>query len=56
MHDHIPSSGDRPLRDGSLFSGYGGLDLAVEHVFNAGTTWFSEITNPSPERHRSVRH
>lgn len=32
-----------PLRVGSLFSGYGGLDLAVEEVFNARTIWFSEI-------------
>lgn len=32
-----------PLRVGSLFSGYGGLDLAVELVFNARTIWFSEI-------------
>ncbi|MCT1548988.1 DNA cytosine methyltransferase [Brevibacterium casei] len=45
MHDHIPSMG-RPLRVGSLFSGYGGLDLAVEHVFNAETVWFSEINEP----------
>lgn len=45
MHDHIPSSGRR-LRVGSLFSGYGGLDLAVEHVFNAETVWFSEINEP----------
>ncbi|SMX77906.1 DNA-methyltransferase (dcm) [Brevibacterium aurantiacum] len=37
---------DRPLRVGSLFSGYGGLDLAVEHVFNAETVWFSEINEP----------
>lgn len=28
---------ERPLRAGSLFSGYGGLDLAVERVFNAET-------------------
>mgnify|MGYP002652842456 CR=1 FL=1 len=28
----------RRLRVGSLFSGYGGLDLAVEHVFNAGAS------------------
>lgn len=31
-----------PLRVGSLFSGYGGLDLAVEHAFDAETIWFSE--------------
>lgn len=34
------------LRVGSLFSGYGGLDLAVEEVFNARTVWFSEINEP----------
>lgn len=45
MHDHTPS-GDRRLRVGSLFSGYGGLDLAVEHVFSAETVWFSEINEP----------
>lgn len=37
---------DRLLRVGSLFSGYGGLDLAVEHVFNSETVWFSEINEP----------
>lgn len=36
----------RLLRVGSLFSGYGGLDLAVEEVFNAHTVWFSEINEP----------
>lgn len=36
----------RPLRIGSLFSGYGGLDIAVEEVFNARTIWFSEINEP----------
>lgn len=37
---------DRLLRVGSLFSGYGGLDLAVEHVFNSETVWLSEINEP----------
>ena len=30
------------LRIGSLCSGYGGLDLAVESVFDARTAWFCE--------------
>ena len=34
------------LKIGSLFSGYGGLDLAVEHVFNAKTVWFSKLNKP----------
>ena len=33
----------RTLRIGSLCSGYGGLDLAVEQFFNARTVWFSEF-------------
>ena len=45
MHEYVPSS-ERRLRVGSLVSGYGGLDLAVEHVFNAETIWFSEINGP----------
>ena len=45
MHEPKASSDSR-LRIGSLFSGYGGLDLAVEHVFNAKTVWFSELNEP----------
>lgn len=39
----------RRLRIGSLFSGYGGLDLAVEEVFGGETVWFSEFS-PAPAR------
>ena len=31
------------LKIGSLFSGYGGLDMAVEHVFGAEPAWFCEF-------------
>jgi DNA (cytosine-5)-methyltransferase 1 len=37
---------ERRLKCGSLFSGYGGLDLAVEEVFGARTVWFAE-TDPA---------
>nr|WP_323374325.1 DNA cytosine methyltransferase [Corynebacterium pygosceleis] len=30
------------LRIGSMFSGYGGLDLAVEQVLDAEPVWFVE--------------
>lgn len=46
MADQPLTSPAAPLRVGSLFSGYGGLDLAVEEVFNARTIWFSEIKEP----------
>lgn len=37
------------LRLGSLFSGYGGLDLAIERVFGARTVWVSDI-DPGPRK------
>lgn len=40
MHDHAPNP--RP-RIGSLFSGYGWLDVAVEHATGGWTVWFSEL-------------
>ena len=43
MHD-LDASGVPRLRIGSLFSGYGGLDLTVEHVFNAKPVWFYELS------------
>ena len=46
MHETSDQRHDRCLRAGSLFSGYGGLDLAVEEVFDAHTIWFSEINEP----------
>jgi len=48
MPDSTPAPA-APLRIGSLFSGYGGLDLAVERVFGGRTAWFSEL-NPAPAR------
>jgi DNA (cytosine-5)-methyltransferase 1 len=46
MRDLDSHGHDHRLRIGSLFSGYGGLDLAVEHTFNARTVWYSEINQP----------
>ncbi len=45
---HAPNNhgSDHLLRIGSLFSGYEGLDFAVEHVFDAETVWFSELNEP----------
>ena len=42
--DHIASEGrDRTLTIGSLFTGAGMLDRAVEEVFDARTAWVSDI-------------
>ncbi|HLS14672.1 MAG TPA: DNA cytosine methyltransferase [Beutenbergiaceae bacterium] len=46
MRDNATVVRGRPLRAGSLCSGHGGLDLAVEHAFHAETIWFSEIYEP----------
>lgn len=35
------------MRVGSLCSGYGGLDLAVEHVLGGCTVWHSEVAPPA---------
>lgn len=42
----LNTSSDSELRVGAFLSGYDGLDLAVEHVFNAKTVWFSELNEP----------
>jgi DNA (cytosine-5)-methyltransferase 1 len=41
----FPQARPRPWRVGSLCTGYGGLDLAVEQVFGGGLVWYAE-TDP----------
>lgn len=43
---HTSSPSRRRLKIGSLFSGYGGLDLAAEDYFDAETVWYSELSAP----------
>ena len=42
------------LKIGSLFSGVGGLDLAVEAFFDAQTAWHCEV-DPEPSKVLSAR-
>ena len=50
MSDHRPPAGPRPgPRIGSLCSGYGGLDLAVELVLGGQLAWYAEV-----DRHASA--
>jgi DNA (cytosine-5)-methyltransferase 1 len=37
------------LKIGSLFSGYGGLDLGIQGVIDSETAWFCEI-EPAPSK------
>ena len=39
----MPERRTMPLRIGSLFSGYGGLDLAVQQVYEAEPVWHVEF-------------
>ena len=43
------------MRIGSLFTGYGGLDMAVEQVFGAQTVWVSDI-KPAAVKLLAHRH
>jgi len=45
-HDETAGSG---LKIGSLCTGYGGLDMAVEAYFGAETVWVSEIDDPASQ-------
>ena len=42
------------MRIGSLFSGAGGLDMAVEAAFAGHTVWHSEIDKAPPRRRKPV--
>ena len=47
LHDRVT------LTNGSLFTGYGGLDLAVDEVFDAETIWTSDV---DPGANRIIAH
>lgn len=42
------------LRIGSVFSGYGGLDMACEAFFGARTVWHCEV-DPNPAKVLAAR-
>lgn len=46
---------DRPLTLGSLCTGYGGLDLAIEHVTGARLAWYAD-TDPAASRVLAARY
>ena len=45
--------GGDPVRHGSLFSGYGGIDRAIADVFGAETAWVSDV---DPGANRILAH
>lgn len=47
MLNHLqPLEPGAPLQLGSLFPGYGGLDLAIEHALGAESAWYADINAP----------
>ena len=43
------------LKIGSLFSGYGGLDIATQNTFGGQLAWWSDI-EPGPKKIMSHYH
>ena len=52
MSDHLPEAVQPPMPDcsvGSLCTGYGGLDLAVDEVLGGTLAWYSEVAEAPAE-------